>query len=337
MTEAARIGDLPLKLGGTLRDARLAYVAYGKLAPGGRNAVLLTHGYTSTHRFAEGGPSATEGAWNELVGPGAPIDTDRFFVVASNMLGSSHGSTGPGSINPATGKPYGPDFPPVTLADMVATQHRLLETLGVRELVAVAGPSYGGFQAFAWGVERPGFARGLVAAVTGPRSPSAMNLDALRRDFAADPGWNDGWHYETGGIPDTMIALRERTLRGYGIEAKLAERFPDPAARDAEIRRIAREWAEVFDPHSMLVLGEAARRFDATPGFGRIRAKLLYVLSTSDALFPPSLAAEVMPALKAAGVDARYVEIESEHGHLASGVDAAKWAPALRAFIEELI
>jgi homoserine O-acetyltransferase len=329
------IGDLPLQSGAVLRQAQLAYTTYGTLAPAGRNAVLMTHGYTSSHRFVDGG-GASEGTWGSLVGPGCAIDTDRFFVVSSNMLGSSYGSTAPRSIDPATGRHYGPDFPPLALPDIVGAQRRLLERLGVRALVAVVGPSYGGFQAFTWAIEHPDFVRAIVPVVTGLRSPRTLDLDALERRFAADPGWNGGRYYESGGIGATMAALREETLRGYGIEAELAPRFPDRAACEAEIARIARGWAAEFDAHSLLVLGRAAAAYDAEPLVARIRARVLYVLSRTDALFPPSLAPTVMAALATAGVDARYAEIDSPHGHLASGTDAAKWAPALRAFMAEV-
>ena len=335
MTELRDIGDLPLRLGGMLRGVRLAYITRGQLAPDGRNAVLLTHGYTSSHSFIEGGSAASEGGWSDLVGPGLAIDTDRFFVVSSNMLGSSFGSTAPRSMNPATGRPYGPDFPPITLTDIVAAQRRLLDALGVRELHAVVGPSYGGFQAFTWGVEHPEFLRGLVAAVSGLTAPHSLDPRPLAARLAGDPNWNGGHYYDLpGGVLATMMAVREETLRRYGLDDELARRLPDKAARDTEIRRRAREWAEAADAHSLLVLGRALDHYDLRGELGRIRARVLYVLSRTDRLFPPTLAAEVLPALATAGVRATYAEIDSEHGHLASGTEAAKWAPALRAFLD---
>jgi homoserine O-acetyltransferase len=337
MTLFQEIGDLPLRLGGTLRGVRLAYVTRGRLAPDGRNAVLLTHGYTSSHTFIEGGSGASEGGWSGLVGPGLAIDTDRFFVVSSNMLGSSFGSTAPRSTNPATGQPYGPDFPPITLTDIVAAQRRLLDALGVRGLHAVVGPSYGGFQAFTWGVEHPDFLRGLVAAVSGLTAPRSLDPAPLAARLAEDPNWNGGHYYDRpGGVLATMMAVREETLRRYGLDDQLAGSLPDKDARDAEIRRRARDWAEGADAHSLLVLGRALDHYDLRGELGRIRARVLYVLSRTDRLFPPSLSAEVMPALAAAGLAATYVEIDSEHGHLASGTDAARWAPALKRFLREL-
>ena len=163
------IGDLRLESGAVLPDVKLAYVTYGTLAPDGRNAVLLTHGYTSSHLFADGGEGSSEGSWGYLVGPGRAIDTDRYYVVSSNMLGSAFGSTAPRSINPATGREYGPDFPDITLPDIVTAQKKLLEGLGVRHLAAVVGPSFGGFQGFAWGVTFPDFVDRLGIAVSAPQ------------------------------------------------------------------------------------------------------------------------------------------------------------------------
>lgn len=337
MTETliGRIGDLELELGGLLPDVVLAYVTYGRLAPDGRNAILLVHGYTSSHMFAEPGEAVAEGSWSELVGPGSPIDTDRYFIVSSNMLGSSYGSTSPRSTNPATGHPYGPDFPGITLGDVVKAQRKLLEWLGVAHLVAVVGPSYGGFQAFAWGIAFPDFVQGLVAAVSGLGSSTAVSPDQLRLAFSSLPGWNEG-RYDPAAFIKPMIALRERTLRKYGYEASLLERIPDQTERDAVIYRNAHEWGQVFDPHSMLALGDAVLRFKPIADLHRVKARVLLVLSKTDTLFPPSLAPAMMTEFQMAGVRADYVEIDSEHGHLASGSDAAKWAPVLRTFIEHL-
>lgn len=329
------IRDFRLTGGAVLPEATIAYLTRGQLAADGRNAVLVTHGYTSGPRMIEGGESASEGSWARVVGPGCAIDTDSYFVIASNMLGSSFGSTNAASIDPVSGRRYGPRFPELTVGDIVAAQKHLLDALGVRHLVAVAGPSYGGYQAFQWAVDYPGFMHGIVAAVTGLRSAVA-GIAPLLAQLERDPNWNGGDYYERGGVVDTTTEMRVQTLKGYGLDAGLAVRFPDPAAREAELRRSARAWAQQFDANSLVILRKAMLRFDVASRLSRIRARVLYVLSSTDTLFPPSLASEVMGALRTAGVSAEYVALESRFGHLASGLDADKWAPALRAFMDSL-
>ena len=328
--------DFQLESGEVLAEVALAYVTRGRLAAGGRNAILVTHGYTSGPRMIEAGVASSEGAWSILVGPGAPIDTDKYFVVCSNMLGSSYGSTNAASVDPRTGKPYGSRFPAITVADIVTAQKRLLEHLGVTHLRAVTGPSYGGFQAFQWGVTFPDFMDGIAPVVTSPRPPASDRVAGLLKWFAPDPNWNNGDYYDTGGVTETATRLRIDTLTRYGMADSLAERFPDPAARAAELHRIAAAWAQVFDANSLFILGRAMETYNVSASFARLKVPVLYVLSRTDALFPPSLAPGVMAELKAAGVDATYFEIDSDHGHLASGADAAKWAESLRSFIYKL-
>jgi homoserine O-acetyltransferase/O-succinyltransferase len=339
-------GDFRLESGIVLSEVTLAYETYGTLAADGRNAVLATHGYTASHHLAgryqaggvaKGHKPGDVGSWDRLIGSGKAIDTDKLFVVASNMLGSSYGSTNPATINPATGKPYGPDFPRLTVGDIVRAQRLLLVHLGVKHLVAVAGPSYGGFQAFQWAVTYPDFMQGIVAAVTAPKNTRANASEKLLEQLAEDPNWNGGWYYDRGGVTTILTKMRIATLKMYGIEARLAPDYPDAAAREAEIRKVAEPWAQNFDANSLVVLRRALETFDTTPQFGNMRAKVLYVISRTDKLFPPSVAPEVMQALKAAGVDARYYEIDSELGHSASGFDAEKWAPALTDFMTELM
>lgn len=326
-----------LESGTVLPEMTLAFETYGSLAADGRNAILLTHGFTGSHHFAGRyePQDADPGTWDGLIGPGKAIDTNRYFLVASNMLGSSYGSTAPASVNPATGKRYGPDFPDITLRDIVAAQRALLDSLGIRHLVAVVGPSFGGFQAFQWAVTYPDAMTGIVPVVSAPRSPGALDQALIER-FSRDPGWNGGWHYDGGGIPATMTELRIETLTRYGTNERLALTIPDPEKRQAALRAMAEAWAREFDPNSMIALRRAAMGYDVEPDLGRIRAKVLYVLSRTDRLFPPSIAPEVMDKLTKAGVDARYVEIDSDFGHTATGPDWAKWGPALKAFLDRL-
>ncbi len=329
------IRDFRLVSGETLPEATLAFVSYGKLAPDACNAVLVTHGFTSSHRFTDTHGPSGEGSWGPLVGPGKAIDTNRFFVVSSNMLGSSYGSTCPRSVDPRTGRPYGPDFPRFSLPDIVAAQRAMLEALGVKRLAAVVGPSYGGFQAFTWGVKHPDFVDAIVPVITDLRAPRDAGADErLVARFAAHPNWNGGHYYANGGIDSAMAELRVETLLKYGAMEELAAAFPDPVARRAEIDRRAAQWAREFDANSLVALMRASQAYDAEPELAKIRARTLYILSRTDRLFPPTLRAGVMGKLKAAGVAAEYFEIDSEFGHQASGADAAKWGPTLKAFLE---
>lgn len=338
--------DFKLASGAVLPELVLAYETYGTLAADGRNAVLVTHGFTSSHHMAGryrpgGAPKGLKdsdlGQWDKLIGPGKPIDTDRLFVVSSNMLGSSYGSTSPASINPATAKPYGPDFPRHTVADIVNAQKALLDSLGVKHLVAVAGPSYGGYQAFQWAVSYPGFMHGVVPVVTSPVSTSGPEATAeLIARLAKDPNWNGGWYYANGGISAVMREIRVATLKGYGIEAQLRPNYPDPAALEAAVLEAAAPWVSAFDGNSMVVLRRALEGFDTTRDFHRIKARVLYVISRTDKLFPPSIAPGVMAKLQAARIDASYFEIDTELGHLASGPEGDKWGPVLARFMGEL-
>ncbi|MBL8805438.1 MAG: alpha/beta fold hydrolase [Rhodospirillales bacterium] len=331
------IRDFRLVSGETLPEATIAYVAYGRLAPGGDNAILVTHGFTSSHRFTDTHGPSGEGSWGPLVGPGKAIDTDRHFVVSSNMLGSSYGSTCPRSRDPRTGRAYGPNFPALDVRDIVNAQRAMLESIGVRRLLAVVGPSYGGFQAFVWGMTHPDFVDGIAPIISGLRAPRDPGADGrLVERFAAHANWNGGNYYENGGIFEAMRDLRVETLLKYGAMEELATAFPDPSARRAEIERRAAQWANEFDGNSLLTLMRASQGYDATRELNRIRARVLYVLSRTDKLFPPALRDEVMPALAAAGVDARYFEIDSIFGHQASGADWSKWGPELRKFLDAL-
>jgi homoserine O-acetyltransferase len=332
------LGPFQLESGQVLPEVTLAYETYGQLAADGRNAILIAHGYTSNHHAAGlRNDAAKPGWWDKLIGPGKAIDTTRFFVVSSNALGSCYGSTGPASLNPKTGKPYGPEFPDITMQDIVTAQRALLERLGVRHLVAVAGPSMGGRQAFQWAVTFPDFVEGIVAVASSPKGIGREDpVVALRQRLAADPNWNDGWYYERGGPLHTLTTLRIETLKRYGVEAVLGARYTDGALRERQIRRMAEAWAREFDANSLLVLRKASVYFDAQRHFDAIKAKVLYVISRTDRLFPPAMGQRVMQRLRTAGVDATYVEIDSAYGHLASGREAAQWAPTLQVFLEQL-
>ena len=333
--------DFRLTGGEVMPEATIAYETYGTLAPDGRNAVLLTHGFTGSHRFAGRNPANNNqpGSWDGLVGPGKAIDTDRLFVVASNMLGSSFGSTNAASTNPKTGQPYGPDFPNITIRDIVGAQKALLDSLGVKHLVTVAGPSYGGYQGYQWAVAYPDFMDGIVAVNTAPWASvnTDKQLAEVSAKLATDPNWNGG-RYHGKALPLAALTdIRVETLKRYGADDNLKPRFPDPAERDTAIREQAAAWAAKWDAHSLIVLRRALLGFDTRPDFAKIEAKVLYILCRTDNLFPPKIAPAVMEALAAAGVEARFFELDSDLGHSSAGPEHAKWSPVLREFMAPLV
>jgi homoserine O-acetyltransferase len=333
------VRDFRLRSGVVLPELTIGYATLGRLAPDRGNAVLVTHGNTSGPQMIDPGGSTGEGSWNELVGPGKAVDTNRYFAICPNMLGSSYGSTNAASIEPATGKPYGPRFPDINVSDIVGTQRLLLDHLGIDRLVAIVGPSYGGFQAFQWAVDYPDAMKGIAAIVTSPLVPrerSEVNVVRLQDTLSKDPNWNGGDYYDRGGVRETMTQIRIATLKTYGIETRLRATMSDPGEIEAAIRDEAARWAEGFDANSLIILAKALRGFDVTRQFDRIKAKVLFVLSRTDKLFPPEIAPGVMQGLKAAGVDADYFLLDSELGHSASGLDAHKWAPRLRQFMDGL-
>jgi homoserine O-acetyltransferase/O-succinyltransferase len=247
--------DFHLQSGVVMPAVTIAYRTLGLLAPDRNNVVLVTHGNTSGPQMIDPDGSTGEGSWNELVGPGKAVDTSSFFVICPNMLGSSYGSTNAASVDPATGKPYGPRFPDITVSDIVATQHALLDHLGIDRLIAIAGPSYGGFQAFQWAVNYPGMMRGIAAVVTSPvvpRERAEGNIERLLATLSKDPNWNGGDYYDRGGVLETMIQIRIATLKTYGIETRLRDTLSDPQAIEVAIRDEAARWARGFDANSLI-------------------------------------------------------------------------------------
>ena len=332
-TQTHTVRGFRLAGGAVLPEMTLACATLGTLNAAGDNAVLVLHGYTTGPDMLQPGAGAAEGSWSGLVGPGRAIDTDRWFVVCPNMLGSACGSTGPGSIDPRSGRPYGADFPAITLADIVASQKALLDHLGVRRLAAVAGPSFGGYQALQWAVDHPAMVERVVMAVSAPfNPPDAVQSGPLLQSLQQEPGWNGG-HPAPGAMTAWLTALRVQTLLRYGIDEELRPRFPDLAARAAEVRRLARAWALGFDAGALLTLARAAECFDLRPRLHELRAPLLMVVSRSDEVFSPALLDEVAPLFDAARLRWRGHVLDSAKGHVASGADAHLWAAELRRFM----
>lgn len=328
MTQTLSIGPLRLQSGQWLPDVRVAHVCHGQLNADGSNAILVTHGFTSAHTMLEPGHLVAEGSWAPLLGPGRILDTDRYFVVCSNMLGSSFGTTGPRDLRPDTGKPWGPDFPDITLSDIVAVQHRLLQALGVRHLRAVLGPSFGGFQSIQWALDHPDMVDAIGIVSSDFRAPVGQTKDTQRAKLAESPQWHGGWFYEHGGMYETLLTTRLQTLAGYGLERLYEERYPDPVARREAIEGPSRAWARAFDANSLVVLAGAAASFDVRHRVHEIRARALMVQCTTDKPFPANEASAALLAQTQA--PSRYIRLDSPYGHIAAGVELARWQDEIR-------
>jgi homoserine O-acetyltransferase/O-succinyltransferase len=356
---------LPLQRGGQLGPVTLAYETWGSLNAEGDNAVLITHALTgNTHAHDAGCPDDPKGGWwNPLIGPGRLFDTERYFVICSNVLGGCAGSTGPASLNPATGKPYGMDFPLITMHDIVRAQHALIEHLGVSELAMVAGGSIGGQQALEWAVTYPEQVRKVaVIAATAALTAQAIAFNEVQRQtIMLDPLWQGG-SYESGQGPRAGLAIaRMLAIITYQSEEVMELRFarkpawntttPSPSGSPDLGRRFDVEsylyhqgdlLTRRFDANSYLYLSRAMDSYDVSEGYSsldaalrRIRSKALFVGIRSDFLFPAAYVRELSEKVRALGGDATYVEIDSPHGHDAFLKEWAQMAAALQRIVAE--
>ena len=323
MSQTMRLGDLRLRSGAVLPDVEVAYTCRGTLSPTGDNAILVTHGFTSAHTMIEPGHLVAEGSWADLVGPGRPLDTDRYLVVCSNMLGSAFGTTGPRDLNPATGRPWGPVFPTITLADIVEVQHQLLLRLGVKRLRAVIGPSFGGFQALQWALEHPDRVDAIGVISADFNAPPGQGRAQQIARLSASPQWHGGRYHEHGGMVQFLESLRRQTLKAYGLEALLAARGLTAAQAEERIDGACRQWSEQFDANSLPVLAGAAEHFDARGRLQDIHARVLMVQATTDAIFPANDTSRRL--LDSIPAPTRYVALDSPYGHMAASAEAGRW------------
>jgi homoserine O-acetyltransferase len=336
-----RIGSFEPELGGYLEEVTLAYETWGELDSSGENAVLIVHALTGDSHCAGGVSEAYRrgGWWDEMVGPGRPVDTDEHFVVCSNVLGGCSGSTGPASVDPETDRPYGMRFPIITIRDIVRTQKRLLDNLGVRRLEVVIGGSIGGQQALEWAVEFPDFVEKAVpVAATGALGPQGLGMSEIgRRAIMADPDWQGGDYYGTGRYPETGLAIArmagmltyqsaegqwERFGREEATRPALHEEFGGRFEVESYLHYQGRDLTGRFDANSYLYLTRAMDLYDVGAGYAsheeayeRIRAEVLFVGISSDWLFPAREVRAAAELAKAAGAEAHYEEIESPNGH----------------------
>jgi homoserine O-acetyltransferase len=353
---------LPLQSGAALADYTLVYETYGTLNADRSNAVLVCHALNASHHVAgsyEGKPKS-EGWWNNMVGPGKPLDTDRFFVIGVNNLGSCFGSTGPMHNNPATGKPYGASFPVVTVEDWVHAQARLADRLGIQKFAAVMGGSLGGMQALAWSMLYPNrIAHSLVIAST-PKL-SAQNIafnDVARQAILTDPDYHDGDFYAHGVVPkrglrvarmighitylsdDDMAEKFGRDLRnadyqfGYGVDFEI----------ESYLRYQGDKFSEYFDANTYLLITKALDYFDPArthdgeldAALANTQAEFLVVSFTTDWRFAPDRSREIVQALVNNQRRVTYAEIDAPHGHDAFLLDDARYMSVVRAYYEKV-
>jgi homoserine O-acetyltransferase len=359
----ARFSD-PLKLtsGAQLRDYQLVYETYGELNAARSNAVLICHALNASHHVA--GFHAEDpkdvGWWDNMIGPGKPVDTDRFFVVGVNNIGGCHGSTGPASLDPATGKPYGASFPVVTVEDWVAAQTRLADLLGIERFCAVMGGSLGAMQALQWSIDHPQRLAHAIVIAAAPRL-STQNIafnEVARQAIMTDPDFHGGDYLAHGTLP--RRGLRIARMIGhitYLSDDAMMERFGRVLRAgdfrfhfdvDFEIESYLRyqgeKFAEYFDANTYLRITRAldyfdpAKRYngDLTKAFAPARAKFLIVSFTSDWRFSSARSREIVKALLENKRGVTYAEINAPHGHDAFLLDDASYHDLVRAYFERL-
>jgi homoserine O-acetyltransferase/O-succinyltransferase len=341
-TKCHRIaGEIFLEHGGLLSEVDIAYETYGKINSEKSNAILVCHAL-SGDAHAGGWHKGEEkpGWWDIIIGPGKALDTDKFFIICSNVLGGCKGTTGPSSINPKTGKPYGLDFPFITIKDMVDVQKRLLEHLGIRKLFAVVGGSFGGMQVLQWCLSYPDTVRLAVPIATSAySSPQQIAFNEVgRRAITSDPNWAGGDYYG-GAQPARGLSLARMIghityLSDESMHQKFGRRLQDKteygfdlASLDFQVESYLRYHGEAFvkrfDANSYLYITKAIDYFDLTrkgdlslaEAFKGVGAKFLVISISSDWLYPPYQCKEIVEALSANDIDVRHCEIKSNYGH----------------------
>jgi homoserine O-acetyltransferase len=355
---------LPLKCGAQLAEYTLVYETYGTLNAERSNAVLVCHALNASHHVAGTyeGKERSEGWWDNLVGPGKPLDTDRFFVIGVNNPGSCFGSTGPMHANPATGRPYGADFPVVTVEDWVDAQARLLTRLGIEQLAAVLGGSLGGMQAMSWTMRHPQRVRHCIAVATAP-ALSAQNIafnEVARRAIITDPDFHGGHYLAHGTVPKR--GLRVARMIGhitylsddamdlkFGRQLRAAELGYSTQEIEFQIESYLRyqgdKFSEYFDANSYLLITRVLDYYDPAREHGGDLAKafavarehrFLIVSFTTDWRFSPARSREIVKALVDNGTAVSYAEIDAPHGHDAFLFDDPRYHGVMRSYFERI-
>ena len=360
---------LPLRSGATLPAYELVVETYGTLNADRSNAVLICHALNASHHVAgwhadeNGQPLArSEGWWNNMIGPGKPVDTDRYFVIGVNNLGSCFGSTGPTHVNPATGQPWGADFPVVTVEDWVDAQARLLDAMGIETLAAVMGGSLGGMQTLSWTLQYPQRVRHAVVVASAPNL-TAENIafnEVARRAIVTDPDFRDGHYLRDGTLPrrglriarmighitylsdDVMNEKFGRQLR-EGIDLKYSTQDIEFQI-ESYLRYQGDKFSDYFDANTYLLITRALDYFDParahagnlTRALARATAKFLLVSFTTDWRFSPQRSREIVKALLDNRRRVSYAEIDAPHGHDAFLLDDARYMGVMRSYFDSI-
>ena len=357
---------LALQSGASIRAYRVAFETYGTLNAAKSNAVLVCHALNASHHVAGvyAGQEKSEGWWDTMIGPGKPLDTNHFFVIGVNNLGSCFGSTGPMHTNPDTGRVYGADFPVVTVEDWVNAQARLLDALGIQTLAAVMGGSLGGMQALSWTLQYPSRVRHALVIASAPNL-TAENIafnEVARRAITTDPDFNGGHFYANGDKPETKPKRGLRIARMIGHITYLSddvmnEKFGRLLKDDGDykystldvefqiesyLRYQGDKFAEYFDANTYLLITRALDYFDPARQHGgdlsqalaKATAKFLLVSFTTDWRFSPKRSRELVKALLDNRRDVSYAEIDAPHGHDAFLLDDKRYMAVTRSYFE---
>lgn len=330
---------LQLELGGRLPEVTVAYETYGRLNPDGDNAVLICHALSGDSHVAQHDATDDTGWWDILVGPGKPVDTDRYFVVCPNILGGCRGTTGPNSINPATGRRYATDFPVVAVGDIVEVQRRLVEHLGVKQLLAVVGGSLGGHMVLTWATRFPDRVAGVVAMATSPRLTSqALAFDVVGRNaILRDPAYSKGKYYDEGHGPTVGLAIarmlghitylsREAMMQKFDTHRlrprDVQTQFETKFAVGSYLAYQGDRFGERFDANSYLTLTMAIDLFNLgdtreklAESLDRSNCRWLLISFSSDWLFPPFQTQEIVDGLIAHNKPVSYCNVQTDCGH----------------------
>jgi len=347
-----------LENGKTLSRVRIEYEMYGKMNADKSNVILICHALTGdAHAAGFHAGDKKPGWWNIVIGPNKAFDTEKYCVICSNIIGGCKGSTGPSSIDPETGKHYGISFPVITIADMVNAQKKLVEHLGVKQLFAVAGGSMGGMQVLQWTVSYPEMVKKAIAiATTASTTPQQIAFGAIgRKAITDDPKWNEGNYYGKE-IPAQGLALARMVghityLSDASMQKKFGRVQQDEAGIDLSpnfqvesyLNYQGDTFTKRFDANSYLYITKAVDFFDLSKngslieGFSGVTAKFLVISISSDWLYPPYQSQEIVAALTANGIDAKYEEIRSQYGHDAFLLEEGQINYLIRGFLSQIL